>query len=115
MSRLTGPPADVPTLTEIVHPVVAGGAASGGAVGVAPASAEMQELMVRRVLQRIDLVLERRLHEAIEQLILEHADGLLPRLREEIELVVRESVSQAFGQESEAFAARPQSRQQDVP
>ena len=59
--------------------------------------------MVQRVLQRIDLVLERRLHEAIEQLILEQADALLPRLREEIELVVRESVTQAFEQESACF------------
>lgn len=115
MSRLTGPPADVPTLTEIVHPVFACEPASGGVIAADPASAEMQELMVQRVLQRIDLVLERRLHEAIKQLILEHTDGLLPRLREEIELVVRESVIQAFGQESEAFPARPESRQQDVP
>ena len=115
MSRLTGPPADVPTLTEIVHPVVACGPASGGVTAVDPVSAEMQELMVQRVLQRIDLLLEKRLHEAIEQLILEQTDGLLPRLREEIELVVRESVSQAFEQESQAFAGRLESREQDVP
>lgn len=115
MSRLAGPPTDVPTLTEIVHPAVAGGVASGGVMAADPASAEMQELMVQRVLQRIDLVLERRLHEAIEQLILEQTDGLLPRLREEIELVVRESVSQAFGQEATDFSARPKNPQQDAP
>ena len=103
MSRLTGPPADVPTLTEIVnHRMLAFEPALDGIIAAAPTSPAMQELMVQRVLQRIDLVLEKRLHEAIQQLILEHTDGLLPRLREEIELVVRESVSQALEQESKA-------------
>lgn len=55
--------------------------------------------MVHRVMQRVDLVLERRLREAVSQLILTHAQTLGPRLREEIELVVRESVSQAVAQE----------------
>lgn len=55
---------------------------------------------MQRVLQRIDLVLERRLHDAIKQLIQEHTQAMMPRLREEIELVVRESVAQAFEQES---------------
>ncbi len=55
--------------------------------------------MVQRVLQRIDLVLERRLREAVGELILAHTQTLAPRLREEIELVVRQSVSQAFAQE----------------
>jgi hypothetical protein len=60
--------------------------------------------MVQRVLQRVDLVLERRLREVVGQLILEHTQTLTPRLREEIEAVVRQSVNQAF--ESEAVAAK---------
>ncbi|MDB5744063.1 MAG: hypothetical protein JWR68_2378 [Polaromonas sp.] len=74
-------------------------------MGTSPALDEMQELMVQRVLQRIDLVLERRLHDALAQLIQEQTDTLMSRVREEIELVVRESVSQAF--EAEAAPLPP--------
>jgi hypothetical protein len=40
------------------------------------------------------------LREVVGQLILEHTQTLAPRLREEIEMVVRESVNQAFEQEA---------------
>ena len=62
-------------------------------------SAELQDQMVQRVLQRVDLLLERRLREAVGQLILEHTATLAPRLREEIGQVVGQAVSQAFEQE----------------
>lgn len=114
MSRPASPPTDVPTLTEIVQPGLVSGPAPSGVVAMDQGLPEMQELMVQRVLRRIDLVLERRLHEAIEQLILEQADALLPRLRDEIELVVRESVTQAFEQESASFSGRLESCKQDV-
>ena len=55
---------------------------------------------MQRVLQRIELVLERRLHDAIKQLIQEHMQAMMPRLSKEIELVVYESVAQALEQES---------------
>ncbi|CAN5286210.1 hypothetical protein BH10PSE16_BH10PSE16_00020 [soil metagenome] len=114
MSGLTGPPADVPTLTEIVHPVRVFEAAPSGDMAQSQMSFEVQELMVQRVLQRIELVLERRLHEAIEQLIQEHINVLLPRLLEEVELVVRESVSQAFEQEARAFPGQSDKLKQEV-
>jgi hypothetical protein len=63
-------------------------------------SADSQEQMVQRVLQRVDLMLDRRLREVVGQLILEHTQSLAPRLREEIEDVVRQSVSQAFANET---------------
>ena len=100
MSRLTGPPLYVPTLTEVVDPALRIEPAFSEVTVPAVTSAETQELMVQRVLQRIDLMLERRLHEAIEQLILAQTQAMMPRLREEIERVVRESVTQAFEQES---------------
>jgi len=68
--------------------------------GTFAVSAEQEEQMVQRVLQRIDLALERRLREAVGQLILEHTQTLAPRLREEIEVVVRQAVTQAFEQEA---------------
>jgi hypothetical protein len=64
------------------------------------ASPDLQEQMVQRVLQRVDLMLDRRLREVVGQLILEHTQSLAPRLREEIEDVVRQSVSQAFANEN---------------
>src|SRR5437867_4926212 len=105
MSRSTVPPRFVPTLTEVVLPTPA---ASAGAISAAPVapSGDPEAQMVQRVLQRVDLILERRLRESVGQLILEHTQSLAPRLREEIERVVRQSVSQAFEQED----AQPTSR-----
>ena len=97
MSNSPGPPRFVPTLTEVVQPGV-----SPGVSPEAPRPAshtQLEDQMVFRVMQRVDLVLERRLREAVGQLILAHTQALGPRLREEIELVVRESVNQAMAQE----------------
>lgn len=101
MSRSSVPPRFVPTLTEVVQPtaVPAQTPVAGNTVGPVALAAGLQEQMVLRVLQRVDLLLERRLREAVGQLILEHTETLAPRLREEIEQVVRQSVSQAFEQE----------------
>lgn len=103
MSRSTVPPRFVPTLTEVVLPTPA---APTAAVPVAP-SVDLEDQMVQRVLQRVDLILERRLRESVGQLILEHTQSLAPRLREEIERVVRQSVSQAFEQEDTQPTSRP--------
>lgn len=107
MSRSTKPPRFVPTLTEVVLPTPAP-AASAGAMPATPVghSADLEDQMVQRVLRRVDLILERRLREAVGQLILEHTQTLAPRLREEIEQVVRQSVSQAFEQEAAQIPLR---------
>lgn len=105
------PPRFVPTLTEIVQPAPAPSSQAPAlepdeAVVPRAISDKEQDLMVQRVLQRVELVLERRLREAVGQLILEHTQTLVPRLRQEIELVVRQSVSQAIEQEVTQFPAR---------
>jgi hypothetical protein len=83
------PPRYVPTLTEVVK----GGQA-------APAQPNLsEEQLVQRVMQRIDLTLERRLREAIAAKVLEQTRSLGPALREEIEAVVRLAVAQAFEDE----------------
>ncbi len=102
MSHPQMPPRFVPTLTDVVT-------ASSSAVSPSQnrqvtslsgqLDSQFEDQMVHRVMQRVDLVLERRLREAVGQLILTHTQALGPRLREEIELVVRESVSQAVAQE----------------
>jgi len=98
MNSASVPPRFVPTLTDVVHPVdyfspkPTEGAVRHDAV-------QLEDQIIHRVMQRVDLVLERRLREAVAQVILSHTQALGPRLREEIELVVRESVSQAVAQE----------------
>jgi hypothetical protein len=102
------PPRFVPTLTEVVQPAIAPVSAAETPSVAAPDSAGMEEQLVQRVLQRVDLTLERRLREALGQLILEHTERLAPQLREEIEAVVRQSVSHAFAQELENDKKSPE-------
>ncbi len=95
MNHASSPPRFVPTLTDVVQTtahVVQANAAN-------PGDGQLEDQIVHRVMQRVDLVLERRLREAVAQVILAHTQSLGPRLREEIELVVRESVIQAVAQE----------------
>lgn len=89
MSPATRPPAYVPTLTEIVHADKA-------------AATDIGELMVQRVLQHVSLSLDKRLHEATERLVREHARAILPQLLDEIERLVRESVRDAIELEKPA-------------
>lgn len=89
------PPRFVPTLTEVISPMAL--AASPAPAPPAPDAA--QEQLIHRVLQRVDLSLERQLNEAIAKLLLEHTRSLGPRLREEIEFAVRQAVTDAFAEE----------------
>ena len=55
--------------------------------------------MVHRVMQRVDVVLDQRLREAIATVVQEQTRSVLPRLREEIESVVRHAVYEAVADE----------------
>lgn len=92
------PPRYVPTLTEVV--VKASGLVAS------PASGLSEEQLVHRIMQRVDLTLDRRLREAVATVVLEQTRSLGPLLREEIELVVRQAVSQALEEEL-AAASKP--------
>lgn len=96
MNRST-PPRHVPTLTEVVQ--VAAPEAGSPPAEAAPDLQQLQEQMVHRVMQRVDLTLDRLLRETVGRLVLEHTQALAPSLRDEIEMVVRQSVNQAFEQE----------------
>lgn len=85
------PPRYVPTLTEVVK--TPAGPAPAGAAGLS------QDQLIARVMQRVDLTLERRLREAIAATLLEQTRSIAPLLRDEIESVVRETVAQAFAEE----------------
>ena len=89
------PPRFVPTLTEVVH---------SGPAPLAPAAgpALSQDQLAQRVLQRVDLVLDRRLREEIATIVLEQTSQLAPLLRERIEQAVREVVADAVAEEMQA-------------
>ncbi len=100
------PPRYVPTLTEVVYPVAAptsdGGADAtmpSGEVAEPESLGSMQEQMVHRVMQRVDVLIEQRLLDAITTVVQQHTKSLEPLLREEIEYVVRQSVSEAVAEE----------------
>lgn len=100
MNSATVPPRFVPTLTDVVHPVANVSPQTQAFDDAAqPNPGQLEDQLVQRVMQRVDLVLERRLREALAQIILSQTQALGPRLREEIEQVVRESVGQAIAQE----------------
>lgn len=63
------------------------------------AAEALEDQIIHRVMQRVDLSLERRLQEAIATMVLQQTQSLVPRLREEIEFVVRQSVSDAVADE----------------
>lgn len=97
MTGATKPPRFVPTLTEVVRPAISPNATPTSKSDISPQ--QLEEQVLHRVMQRVDLVLEKHLREAVGPLILAHTQALGPRLREEIERVVRESVNQAIAQE----------------
>lgn len=108
-SRL--PPRFVPTLTEVLRE---GGRVepSGPAYPPPPTPAQpavtdarwlaFEDQVVQRVLQRVDLTLEHRLHEALAELLASQTRSLMPRLRDEIEAVVRRAINDAVAQEMDA-------------
>ena len=124
------PPRFVPTLTEVVQNAPLAAAEESGnpwpasqPVGLdhvedaepagRPASPEvlaheaLEDQIIHRVMQRVDLSLERRLQDAVSAMVLAQTQQLVPRLREEIEFVVRQSVSDAVADELATRSPRP--------
>lgn len=93
----------VPTLTQVVQVQTA----PPSGLELPALSKEMQQELVSRVMQRLDLALEQQLPAALSQLVLQHMQSLGPRLREEVGAMVQQSVAQAFAQELEAQNGRP--------
>lgn len=105
------PPRYVPVLTEVVDeqvthvpvtpvpttPMPATPAFAPAAS--APQADALEDELLHRVMQRVDVALERQLHDAVASMVLQHTHQLVPRLREEIEFVVRQAVSEAVAAE----------------
>ncbi len=101
------PPRFVPTLTEVVPDASA--VPLPPALEAAPTPAPVlpqlvipdgfEEMLVHRVMQRVDVGLEQRLRDAIATVVQEQTRSVLPRLREEVESVVRQVVYEAVADE----------------
>ena len=126
MAGAKTPPRFVPTLTDVVHvpgdgrPPMAAQAAPVQPQAQAPAPQQapppapslqdgvaasgglprdLAEYAVHRVMQRVAVALDQRLREAIAQVVQEQTRFLVPRLRDEVESVVRHAVYEAVAQE----------------
>lgn len=133
-STLRTPPRFVPTLTTVLdlpaEPVAAEAGkppvpAATPAPPVDPAEAvalpvaeqrsdaeivRLEEQLLHRVLQRVDLSLEERLSDTVSAAVQQQLDSMLPRLREEIEAVLRALVIEAMAAElSENTGSTPAS------
>ena len=113
------PPRFVPTLTEVVQPAFVAPADVAAPPPkasppqepiVAPEPVEpatplpdvverLENQIIHRVMQRVDVALERSLHAAVAAMVQQHTHALVPRLREEIEFVVRQAVADAVARE----------------
>ncbi|BEP61596.1 hypothetical protein GmRootV213_21500 [Variovorax sp. V213] len=130
-STLRTPPRFVPTLTTVLDlpaetpaaepasPVAAPAAPIDPAEAVALPPAEqrseaeivrLEEQLLHRVLQRVDLSLEERLSDTVSAAVQQQLDAMVPRLREEIEAVLRALVIEAMAAElSENTGSTPAS------
>lgn len=84
---------NVPVLTQVVE-TDAGTKAAEGIV-----NSEAQQEVVLRVMQRLDVALEKQLPVAVAALVQAHMQALGPQLWDEVARVVKKSVEQAVAQE----------------
>lgn len=107
------PPRFVPTLTTVLEEAAAPPEAPAPAA-LDPAQAValdaraqlseeqifgLEEQLLHRVLQRVDLSLEERVSDAVSAAVQLHLDAMIPGLRKEIEGVLRALVSEALALE----------------
>lgn len=117
-STMRTPPRFVPTLTTVLdlpaEPAVEAARPAAPTPPVDPAQAvalppaaqrseadivRLEEQLLHRVLQRVDLSLEERLSDTVSAAVQQQLDAMVPRLREEIEAVLRALVIEAMAAE----------------
>ncbi|HEX7868087.1 MAG TPA: hypothetical protein VF555_24220 [Variovorax sp.] len=127
-STLRTPPRFVPTLTTVLEvpaepaspepqaaPVAQPDPASSMALPPAAQLSQaeivsLEEQLLHRVLQRVDLSLEERLSDTVSAAVQHQLDAMVPRLRNEIEAVLRALVIEAMAAElSENTGSTPAS------
>lgn len=128
-SNLRIPPRFVPTLTTVLEvsqepaqalasePVAPPPEPAENTMALPPAEqlsqaeiVSLEEQLLHRVLQRVDLSLEERLSDAVSAAVQAQLDAMVPRLRDEIEGVLRALVIEAMAAElSENTGSSPAS------
>jgi hypothetical protein len=109
------PPRFVPTLTTVLElPAQPAAEPAPEAPAADPAQAvalgpqallpeadafRLEEQLLHRVLQRVDLSLEERLSDTVSAAVQQQLDNMIPKLRAEIETALRALVSEALAQE----------------
>lgn len=99
-------PAAEPVSEPLPQPAAAPAADPVQAVALSPQALlseadafRLEEQLLHRVLQRIDLSLEERLSDTVSAAVQQQLDNMIPRLRGEIESALRALVSEALAQE----------------
>lgn len=82
------------------------GASSLAEVLDGQSGAQAEEYLIHRLMQRVDLVLEERLKDAIAQVVETQTRSMVRNLRQEVESVVRQSVYEAVDAELSAQARK---------
>ena len=92
------PPAPVATQANVTEPSQAVALSPQAKLSEAEAF-RLEEQLLHRVLQRVDLSLEERVSDAVSAAVQQHLDTMIPGLRREIEAVLRALVSEALARE----------------
>lgn len=106
VARTPAADSEPPTNTAVVQVIQVAEPAAPAAVALDPAarlgeleSFALEEQLLHRVLQRVDLQLEERLSDVVAAAVQVQLDEMVPRLREEIEGVLRALVTEALAKE----------------
>ncbi|MDE2617551.1 MAG: hypothetical protein KGL73_11095 [Burkholderiales bacterium] len=89
----------LPTLTEVVDVPPLAAAVPG-------ASGDLEEALVRRVLQRLEPTLDAQVQKVVADALQEQMKDLAPRIRQRVDNAVRKAVTLAVAAESELPAGR---------
>lgn len=93
-------PADLPAAEALVAADPSQAVALGPQARLSEADVfGLEEQLMHRVMQRVDLSLEERLSDTVSAVVQQQLDNMIPRLRAEIEEVLRALVSEALAGE----------------
>ncbi len=90
---MSSPPRNVPTLTEVVA------VAPRVNFAVQQEDGPLSSQLIAAVMQEVDIRLEQRMREIVSRVVMEHVQGIVPTLHNEIENTVTELVRDALAKQ----------------
>ena len=84
---------------DVPPPAAAAGTASPEPMALAITAAELHQMLVQRILERVQPVLEAQLQEVVANVVLAHAEAMVHHLQNAVEEVVHHAVVDALEQE----------------